>query len=196
MATPVRRVVGKIGLVLTRKMATQRSAAMNKRKAMVGKLLARIDAKGRVIGCLLCAMGMWGCEQATSPHIDQPISQIIVQAVPQDPPAFEVTYTKWITPQVQVVLHMKTSAFGRSGRFGELRQADGKYVLFEMTYLCGGEDCPAGVGAVGGAVDQADARDGCGLHQLEADAVCRQTWRDVGGSRWPIKRFTIECWDC
>ena len=49
MATPVRRVVGKIGLVLTRKVATQRSAAANKRKAKVGKLLARLDAKGKVI---------------------------------------------------------------------------------------------------------------------------------------------------
>ena len=49
MATPVRRVVGKIWLVLTRKVATQRSAAANKRKAKVGKLLARLDAKGRVI---------------------------------------------------------------------------------------------------------------------------------------------------
>ena len=49
MATPVRRVVGKVGLVLTRKVATQRSAAANKRKATVGKLLARMDNKGRVI---------------------------------------------------------------------------------------------------------------------------------------------------
>ena len=49
MATPVRRVVGKIGLVLTRKVATQRSAAANKRKAKVGKLLARLDAKGKVV---------------------------------------------------------------------------------------------------------------------------------------------------
>ena len=50
MATEVRRMAGKVGLALTRKVATQRSAAANKRKAKVGKLLARLDAKGRVKG--------------------------------------------------------------------------------------------------------------------------------------------------
>ena len=49
MATPVRRVPGRVGLVLTRKVANKRSSAAIVAKARTAKLLARLDAKGKVI---------------------------------------------------------------------------------------------------------------------------------------------------
>ena len=49
MATPVRRVPGRVGLVLTRKAANKRSSAAIVARARTAKLLARLDAKGKVI---------------------------------------------------------------------------------------------------------------------------------------------------
>ena len=49
MATPVRRVPGKVGLVLTRKVANKRSSAAIVARARTAKLLARLDNKGRVV---------------------------------------------------------------------------------------------------------------------------------------------------
>ena len=49
MATPVRRVPGRVGLVLTRKVANKRSSAAIVAKARTAKLLARLDNKGRVV---------------------------------------------------------------------------------------------------------------------------------------------------
>ena len=49
MATPVRRVPGRVGLMLTRKVANKRSSAAIVAKARTAKLLARLDAKGKVI---------------------------------------------------------------------------------------------------------------------------------------------------
>lgn len=70
-----------------------------------------------------------GCTQQEAPTM---VDGVEVRDVPQDPPAFERVYVESISDNVTVRITMKSYSFGRSDRFGELQQSDGKYVLFNI----------------------------------------------------------------
>lgn len=83
-----------------------------------------------IVGLCLLLVLLVACEQM--PQTPTVTDGVVVKDIPQDPPAFEREYSEQITPDVAVIVKMKTYAFGRSDLYAELKQADGKYVFFSI----------------------------------------------------------------